>query len=150
MAVRVPTIVAGVVEKNPDYPPAVRDALLALRDELATGATLPPLASSAPGADAWRTALAERAGHGWLSTDWFFAETYAYRKLVERARFFETGRDPFLPTKREEYAGAAHAEALERALELEGTLEERLHTLFGLALFGNRIDLSSLPRSRAA
>ncbi|HEX6272919.1 MAG TPA: damage-control phosphatase ARMT1 family protein [Polyangiaceae bacterium] len=142
MSVRVPAIVAGVVDKNPDYAPAIRDALLALRDGLAIGDPLPPLASSASGAEAWRAALAERTGHGWLSTDWLFAETYAYRKLVEHARFFETGRDPFLPTKREEYASAAHGEALERALELEGPLEERLHALLGLVLFGNRIDLS--------
>ena len=93
-----------------------------------------------PGADDWRTELGARSSDGWLTTDWFFAETYAYRQLAERARYWETARDPFLTTKREEYAGSAHAEALDRALALEGSLEERLHALFGLALFGNRID----------
>jgi hypothetical protein len=153
MAVRVPAIVKGVLDKNPDYPPSVRDALARLRDELSSGAPLPPLESDAPGAGEWLAHLGERTGHGWLSTDWFFAETYAYRKLVERARFWETTRDPFLATKREEYASAAHAEALERSLALEGSPEERLHALFGLALFGNRIDLSfaaSLTRGMAS
>jgi hypothetical protein len=153
MSVRVPAIVLATVENNPDYPPAIRDALSALRDELTSGAPLPPLASPSAGAEAWRLALLERKGHGWLSTDWFFAETYAYRQLVERARYFETLRDPFRTTKREEYASSAHAEALERALELEGTLEERLHALLGLVLFGNRIDLSfaaSLSRGMTA
>jgi hypothetical protein len=142
MAVRVPAIVESVRERNPDYPSATMDDLARLRDELVNDAPLPALRSEGPGAGAWRRALAERTSDGWLSTDWFFAETYAYRCLVERTRFFETQRDPFLPTKREEYASAAHAEALERALELEGTPEERLLALFGLALFGNRIDLS--------
>ena len=152
MAVRVPAIVSGVLEKNPDYSTAVRDDLAHLRDDLAGGAALPPLESTAAGADEWHAALGERTGDGWLSTDWFFAETYAYRQLAERSRFFETRRDPFLPTKRDEYASAAHAEALDRALDLEGSPEERLHALFGLALFGNRIDLSfaaSLARGTA-
>ncbi len=152
MGVRVPAIVDRVLEANPDYSPAIRDSLLLLRDALATGAALPPLASEAPGADEWKAALAERKNETWLSTDWLFAEPYAYRNLVEAVRFWETRRDPFLPTKREETAGTAHAEALERALELEGSLEERLHALFGLVLFGNRIDLSfaaSLTRGTA-
>ncbi|HEX6766620.1 MAG TPA: ARMT1-like domain-containing protein, partial [Polyangiaceae bacterium] len=142
MAVRVPAIVDGVIERNPDYPPATSDALRRLRDALANGDILPSLESTAPGAGEWRAALAERPNDGWLSTDWFFAETYAYRTLVDRVNFWQSRRDPFLSTKREEYASPAHAEALERALSLEGSTEERLHALFGLALFGNRIDLS--------
>jgi hypothetical protein len=144
MSVRVPAIIDGVVERNSDYSPAIRESLLRLRDTLANGAPLPALKSGAPGADEWRAGLARRKGEGWLSTDWFFAETYAYRTLVEAVRYWETHRDPFLPTKRDEYASDAHAEALDRALalELEGSTEERLHALFGLALFGNRIDLS--------
>ena len=153
MAVRVPATVQRVLDVNRDYSPDVRDALERLRDEVANGAPLPALESDAPGADDWRAALAERSGDGWLSTDWFFAETYAYRKLVERARYWATNRDPFLSIKREEYSGVAHAEALDRALALEGSREERLHALFGLALFGNRIDLSfaaSLTRGMAS
>jgi hypothetical protein len=152
MAVRVPAIIDGVVERNPDYSPSIRDALLRLRDALASNGPLPALKSEAPGWNEWRTELAHRQNDGWLSTDWFFAETYAYRTLVEAVRYWETRRDPFLPIKREEYASATHADALERALELVGSTEERLHALFGLALFGNRIDLSfaaSLTRGTA-
>jgi hypothetical protein len=152
MAVRVPAIVDDVVEKNPDYSPAILSELARLGDALRSGAVFPALESRAPGGDEWRAGLATRRGDGWLSSDWFFAETYAYRRLVEAVRFWETRRDPFLPTKRDEYAGAAHAEALDRALELEGSTEERLHALFGLALFGNRVDLSfaaSLERGTA-
>jgi uncharacterized protein with ATP-grasp and redox domains len=142
MAVRVPAIIDGVLERNPDYSRAIKDDLARLRDSLAGGAALPALESPAPGAEEWRTGLAARTGEGWLSTDWFFAETYAYRNVIECVRFWETRGDPFRSTKRDEYASETHADALERALSLEGSTEQRLHALLGLALFGNRIDLS--------
>jgi uncharacterized protein with ATP-grasp and redox domains len=142
MSVRVPAIVREVLERNPDYEPAVQRAVEALARELESDAELTPLAGAAPGADEFRRALAARAGERWLATDWFMAETYAYRQLIERVRFWSTGRDPFLPNKAEEYAGRSHAEAFEHALSLGGSRDEHLAALFGAALFGNRIDLS--------
>ena len=142
MQVRVPAIVERVLAANRDYPAAVRDALLRLRDELAGDAPLPALVSDAPGSREFQRALAARQGESWLATDWFFAETYAYRALVERVGFWQSQRDPFRPIKLEEYASTAHAQALGAALELGGARDEHLHALFGLALFGNRIDLS--------
>jgi hypothetical protein len=140
MGTRVPSILERVLETNPELEApranAVRELVAALRE----GRALPPLAGGVDDGG-FAPALAARAGHGWLDTDWFFAETYAYRQLVERVGFFEHRRDPFLPTKLEEYESAAHAAALERGLELaagEGGLGEGLL----LALFGNRIDLS--------
>ena len=142
LAVRVPAIVNEVIEKNPDYAPEIRAALTELARSMTENRVLPEIVSAGPGADGWRAALHARAGQSWLATDWFFAETYAYRQVVDRAGFWQGGRDPFLPNKREEYASSAHAEALERALSLRLSREERLHALFGAALFGNRIDLS--------
>lgn len=153
LEVRVPAIVLGVLERGFDASPEVKDGVRALAAELAAGAPLPALDGNAPGAEEFRAALALRAGDGWLTTDWLCAETYAYRQLVERVRYWTEGRDPFLPNKREEYASAAHAEALEQALGVAGPRDERLHELLGAALFGNRIDLSfaaSLERGRAA
>lgn len=142
LRVRVPAIVNEAVEKNPDLAPEVRAALTELARSMSENRPLPEIVSAGPGADGWRAALHARAGQSWLGTDWFFAETYAYRQVVDRAGFWESGRDPFLPNKREEYASPAHAEVLERALSLRLSREERLHALFGAALFGNRIDLS--------
>ena len=153
IAVRVPAIFDRVLAGNPDYPAAMRGEIASLRDELAANATFPALESDAPGGEGFRQALASRSGESWLATDWFFAETYAYRALTERVKFWETGRDPFRPIKREEYAGPAHAEAFARALELDGSKEERLSALLGASLFGNRIDLSfaaSLERGLGA
>src|SRR5215471_6499694 len=142
LRVRVPAIVRGALATLVNASPDVQAELGALADELATGVALPPLGGDAPGAAEFRRALAARAGDGWLSTDWLFAETYAYRQLVERCRYWENARDPFLSSKREEYASVTHAAALERALSVQGAPDERLHELFGAALFGNRIDLS--------
>jgi uncharacterized protein with ATP-grasp and redox domains len=147
MAVRVPAIIDGVIERNPDYPAEVRTALGTLRTGLADNHPLPELDPDAPQREFWRGSLALRKGQHWLDTDWFFAETYAYRKLIEGVRFFHTGRDPFLPNKREEYASPAYARAFEQALSISGgsapsTTASHLEELFGAALFGNRIDLS--------
>jgi hypothetical protein len=145
LSVRVPAIVNEAIERNPDYAPEVRAALTALARAQTENRALPEIESAGPGADGWRAALHARAGESWLRTDWFFAETYAYRQLVDRVGFWVDGRDPFLPNKREEYASPAHSEALERALGLRLSREERLHALLGAALFGNRIDLSFAP-----
>jgi hypothetical protein len=142
LAVRVPAILLGVLERGFLAGPAVDEAVRALAAELAADAPLPPLAGHAAGADEYRAALAARAGQGWLSTDWLFAEPYAYRQLVERTGYWDNARDPFLASKREEYETTGHDTALERALEVAGAPDERLHELLGAALFGNRIDLS--------
>jgi hypothetical protein len=153
MSVRVPAIVEDVLVRNPDYPASVKSELRGLRDDLEDGRPLPPLPEAAPAASLWIAALAERAHHGWLSTDWFFAENYAYRQIVERTGYWQTLRDPFLPNKREEYASDGYARALQAALEISGNARERLHGLLAAVLFANRIDLSfaaSLERGTAA
>ena len=142
MRVRVPAILRNVLARNPDYAADIARAVEALALRLESDGALPPLGGAAPGAEAAREALARRAGERWLHTDWFFAETYAYRQLIERVRFWETLRDPFFAIKAEEYASPAHASAFEHTLALGGPRDERLHALFGAALFGNRIDLS--------
>lgn len=153
MAVRVPAIIDGVLAKNPDYEPGVVADLLELRDALPANAPLPGVGPEGPAREDWLEALAEREGDTWRATDWFFAETYLYRQIADRTRYWHSGRDPFLPHKREEYAGAAHERALLGALALEGEPEQRFEQLFAAAVFGNRIDLSfaaSLERGVAS
>jgi hypothetical protein len=142
MRVRVPAILRDTLARNAGYAPALHAAVSELAEALERDAPLPPLPGSAPGAEEVRRALASRAGESWLRTDWFFAETYAYRQLVERVRFWQTGADPFLPNKLEEYASRAHAEAFERVLAGRAARDERLTELFAAGVFGNRIDLS--------
>lgn len=140
MATRVPAIFEHVLETNPELGAARAGAVRELVAGLREDAPLPPLRSSVPDGG-FAAALSARRTESWLATDWFFAETYAYRQLVERSGHFEDGRDPFLPTKLEEYASPAHDAALETALEVSRGGAD-LSELLLLALFGNRIDLS--------
>lgn len=140
MATRVPVILEHVLETSQELDEARAGAVRELVHELREGHTLPPLVASVPDGG-FAAALEARQGEGWLATDWFFAETYAYRQLVERIGYFDERCDPFLPTKLEEYASEAHAVALERALEVSER-DGELRELLRLALFGNRIDLS--------
>src|SRR5690606_20119218 len=96
----------------------------------------------APHAEEWAGALAARSGEGWLSSDWFFVENYAYRCLADAVDFWSTGRDPFAPTKLAEYARDGHRAALDAAAAIEGPAEQRLADLLLASLFGNRMDLS--------
>lgn len=142
MAVRVPAILAGVLDANHDYDSSVREAVVGLAESLKSDGRLPGLPATAPHAEPWPHELARRAGETWLGTDWFFAETYAYRCLIESTQYWQTARDPFGPTKLAETSSAGFAAALHAALELDGTHEERLHALLGASWFGNRMDLS--------
>ncbi|HKQ70075.1 MAG TPA: damage-control phosphatase ARMT1 family protein [Polyangiaceae bacterium] len=143
MQVRVPKILSDVLDHNRDYAASIASAVLRLRDDIRANAKLPPVALPAPDACEWEPAVASRQGESWLSTEWFFAEWYVYRCLMAAVRYWETGRDPFAPIKREELAAKGIDEALERALSLGASGPgERLHGLLGLALWGNRVDLS--------
>jgi hypothetical protein len=142
MSVRIPAIIREIQALNPDYPPEVQKALDAAHDELVNDAPIPMLALPAPDYDEWTSAcLAHR--HTWLNTDWFFAEMFLYRYLIQIVRWWETGRDPFAPKKTLEIEGAALWNFLDRALALAGTpLENRLPVMLQYALWGNRVDLS--------
>lgn len=125
--------------------PAMADAITALADTIAGDGPIPPLTLPAPDADEWAAAYAEHADHTWLHTDWWFAETYGYRLLIEAVRWWETGRDPFAPVKHEAVEGAALWDLLARAAAIEGDPDARLRALIFAALWGNRVDLSYTP-----
>jgi uncharacterized protein with ATP-grasp and redox domains len=143
MRVRIPDIVREVEALNPDYPAPIRAALGALREAVASGAPIPMLDLPAPDYDEWAAAYAEHAGETWHDTQWFFAETYFYRQLMQAVRWWETKRDPFAPRKAAELDSAELWQALELALESRAMpIEQRLSALLVEVLWGNRIDLS--------
>jgi uncharacterized protein with ATP-grasp and redox domains len=142
MAVRVPAILDEVLSKNPDLPPPSAQQVAALRDALRADAPLPALPANAPHTAEWLATLPSRAGASWGQCDWFFAENYAYRCLAEAVDFWQRGRDPFQPIKREEYASAGHRAALEGAARIGGDRDDQLQQLLLASVFGNRMDLS--------
>ncbi len=149
---RLPAILRETRALNPDYSPRIHDSIQRLHDELVDDAKIRLIETPAPDYDDWEAAWYPFREATWQRCQWFFAEVYMYRLLMEAVRWWETGRDPFAPKKAEEYAGAAHRELLARALAVypgsgeasgaEGSREERLATLLELAVWGNRIDLS--------
>ena len=148
MRVRLPAIIDETIAGNSDYPASIKQRLRRLRDDLVTGARIKPLsADSAIDAAEWACAL-ERQGEiagsepTWHKVEWFFAETYTYRRLIEAVRWAENGRDPFLPKKREELGGDALWRLVERACEPLDAPEDELRRAIALALWANRIDLS--------
>jgi len=142
MSVRVPKILDEVSARNPDYPPAIHDAVARLRDDIRSNASLPAPAFPAADAGEWEPAVAARAGETWLGTDWFFAECYAYHCLLGAVRYWETGRDPFAPAKRAELESAAFAQAVARSVADRDLTSGGIRALLAAALWGNRVDLS--------
>ncbi len=136
MAVRLPEIIRETRRRNPDYPPEVLAALEALACNLEADAPIPPLSDPV-----WAALLARHRGDTWQNTDWFFAETYAYRLIVAAVGWQEAGRDPYAPNKIEAIRSAALRRALDQALALPPD-DARIAALLLASLWGNRIDLS--------
>jgi uncharacterized protein with ATP-grasp and redox domains len=142
MRVRLPNIIREIERLNRDYPAPIKRALDALYEALSKNAPIAELELPAPDYDTWAPAYASHLNHTWLNTDWFFAEMYCYRQIVQAVRWWETGRDPFAPKKAEALESRELWLQLELALSLEGSLEERLAGLLHASLWGNRTDLS--------
>ena len=148
MKVRLPTIIEETIRLNPDYTDSIKLKLSELQQASADGQPIQPLdRHSAPDYDQWLIALEQQQSMvddelTWQNAEWFFAETYIYRCLIQAVRWHETGRDPFLPKKRTELEGSALWTLLDRALERSGTVDEQLMEAVAFDLWGNRIDLS--------
>ncbi len=147
MRVRLPAIIDETLTLNADYAPSIQRRLRALRDAIAAGAPLPQLPLTAADYSAWAAAQAQQqssaAGElSWHNAEWFFAETYAYRCLIEAVRWHESGRDPFLPKKLTELQSANLWTLLERALQPAPTPAAELMQALEFDLWANRIDLS--------
>lgn len=140
---RLPRIARETMDLNPDYDERIMRAVDQLRADLENDAPLRPLDLPAPDFDDWQAALALHEGETWQSTIWLLAEHYFYRQMMQATRFFETGRDPFAPKKRDEIEGETLWQVLDAALrERELPTREQLHAVIAVALWGNRIDLS--------
>lgn len=145
--VRLPAILDETLSVNPGLFSRAREAVQALREEIARGDVIAPLAHR-PAAPAeyqnWQAAHRARAGATWRSVDWFFCETFMYRRLMQAVAYFETEDDPFRPIKRVEYDSAVHRTVFDHALfdsQMGGTVQ-RLNAMLSAAVFGNRVDLS--------
>ncbi|MDE2854161.1 MAG: ARMT1-like domain-containing protein [Chloroflexota bacterium] len=148
MRVRLPAIIDQTIAANDDYPASIKERLSQLRGEIAAGARIHGLPdASSPDASDWAGALRRQreilnAEPTWHNVEWFFAETYAYRCLIDAVRWWESGRDPFLPVKREELNSERLWALLDHATEPTDSAAEALRRLVAFDLWANRIDLS--------
>jgi uncharacterized protein with ATP-grasp and redox domains len=141
MTDRLPGIIRDVQDEN-DFSSSVMDALDRLHDDMLNDAEMPLPALPAPDADIWRQAFTLRRGETWLHTDWFFAETYFFRQIIDRVRYWQTQNDPFAPMKQAELESDSFNETVASALEIDGAADERLRALMVQSLWGNQSDLS--------
>ncbi|WP_159438763.1 ARMT1-like domain-containing protein [Alkalispirochaeta americana] len=151
MTERFPRIIHSILQANPTYPGRVQKRLEELSRKMVENGEIPPLVDSAFDQDQWNCLYRSCQGQGWQETEWFFAETYAYRLLLEACEYFSTLKDPFGPLKeRELEQGTAFwpllAEAETRknggAPGTPRSLKEELLQALLLSLWGNRADLS--------
>jgi len=142
MAGRVPRIFEEVIDRNPDYPEGIQDAVQRLADAIVDDAPMTLFDPPAPDYDAWARRFSRHDGETWLGTEWFFAELYAYRRLLTACRYWTTRRDPFQPFKKEEIESEALVQTVGEALAREGPPREQIYRAIMGALWGNRMDLS--------
>lgn len=145
--VRLPDILTDTLAANPTLAPVYRAKIEALRDEIAAGgliAMLPPRDDAHPEYDGWVRAGQARAGAAWRDVDWFFCETFMYRRLMQAIDYFETRIDPFLAIKAHEYQSDVHQTVLDSALAAAHLPDpaQALDASLRQAVFGNRVDLS--------
>ena len=145
MRVRVPETIQTTLDTNPHFPPSIQDALARLRDAIGGDAPIQPVSLPAPDYDAWVALHAPYAGDTWHHTEWFFAEVYTYRLIIEAVRWWETALDPFAPIKAAEETSPDLWTMIAEALETFTPAlppAERIGGLLHRALWSNRIDLS--------
>lgn len=136
--VRLPAILRETALLNLDYSNDILTALERLALDLETDAPIPTISDPL-----WQDALNAHKNNTWQGSEWFYAETYCYRLLLDAVRWHETRRDPFAPKKVEEITSAAMRTALFVAFEMTPEPpDERLADRILRALWGNRIDLS--------
>jgi len=156
MSERVPNILRTVQADNPDLPTSTLRALDRLRAAMVGDEPIPMLDESPvppPDFADWEaTYQAQQSKSGpltWQNGEWFFAETFLYRHLIQAVRWLETGRDPFLAKKQAEFETTPFWQQLEAALDVQGSPVEKLAQLLLLELWGNRADLSHVASDLA-
>jgi uncharacterized protein with ATP-grasp and redox domains len=143
MHTRVPNIIKEIQALNVDYSPRIQDALTRLHTEIAGNELIPRLELPAPDYETWRDYHDKHGSERWLATEWFKAEVYVYRLIIQAVRWWETQRDPYAPKKHEELNSPALWDYLELALSTRGEADKaRLTKLLHYALWSNRVDLS--------
>ncbi len=138
---RLPANIRNVIAVNPGFSSGVRTALEQLAREIADNAPLGTLPLPAWDAEQWNRELEPYRHERWHDTTWFFAETWAFRRILAATRYFETLQDPYGPMKNRELESGAPFLPVQRFATSDDpkiALNEALH----LCIWGNKADIS--------
>ncbi len=117
MSQRVPENFDAVIVRNPDYSTGIKTAIRELSESIRENAGVTVFPPPAPDYELWLESCKRELPATWHQASWLFAETLAYRKLIAAVRYWENGRDPFLPVKEEEFTGPGPGKVFEASLE---------------------------------
>lgn len=146
MRTRLPKNIRNIVDSNPDLSAKESAGLRSLADRIAGDDIIPAPALPSPDYEEWLEQYQPHAGETWHDTEWFFAETYAFRLIMDACRYWEHHRDPFVHIKKAEFDADVVFEPVRAFFDLQSagpsdpreSLVRALHT----AIWGNRSDLS--------
>ena len=139
MKVRLPTNIRNAVASNADLTDTDRANMLALADAIAGNAPVPEPDLPAADYEWWMAQYERHRGTTWHNCEWFFAETYAFRLLLDSCRYWERGLDPFRFIKLAELkSGDAFGAVCTFPNDPTAAIQRALH----VSIWGNRSDLS--------
>lgn len=161
---RLPEIARRVLAEN-DWQIETRRRLETLIAEMPRARLRPLREDGSADVRSWNRALRDLAKEDWLSTPWFVAEMYFFRRILEATGYYAPGdgqgRDPYGLQKRQGLEAALPATQLGAERVLEWLAEtpsnraerdrqapvtlERLAQVLKLSLWGNQADLSLWP-----
>ncbi|MFW6252419.1 MAG: ARMT1-like domain-containing protein [bacterium] len=145
MQKRLPGNIRYTARTNPDFTDPERARLLELAEAIEVGSRIPEPGATWYDYEWWMRQFEPHRDEHWHDAPWFFAETYAFRLILDASRFFEHGRDPFWYTKKADLDNA-HAFAPVRLFSSAETPDDdpgaRLLRAMEFATWGNRADLS--------
>lgn len=151
MESRLPTNIRNVAELNPALHAEHKQRITFLADAVAAGHLMPDVPDSWEDSADWTARARTHAGESWHDTEWLFAETYAYRLVLDAVRWNTGGIDPFASLKHREIPAALeligdleHSAASEAdgAPGMEAAGAHELEALLTASLWGNRADVS--------
>jgi len=123
MANRLPKNIRNISHlHSQDFSPRIQSELLQLADHISSNKPIPDLSKLAWDYDRWQAELAPFLGKGWHEVDWFFAETYAFRLVLEVSEYFANSFDPFSEGKRKELESGSPFLPIKRHLEFSQSL----------------------------
>ncbi len=124
------------------FSPSVNHRLEYLAESIKTNQKIPEFEMPYPDYDEWYSMYQKHKEDSWLNTDWFFAENFMYRQIIQHTNWWSNYKDPFEDLKLEDLYSKELKHFLESTMFTEGSNEDILVNLFETSLWGNRSDAS--------